>query len=69
MPPEFRAMRCPDCKREMRPAGKGRYECDTPGCPVIWVWPEWGYMGSDRVARDAAMSSARNREIAKVTKT
>jgi len=50
---------CPDCGEILVPDGNGKYVCDNKRCPVIFVWPEHGYLGSNKVVRDAAMANDR----------
>jgi tRNA(Ile2) C34 agmatinyltransferase TiaS len=66
MPAKFREMRCPDCGKKLKPKGDGKYVCGNPKCSVISVWSGHGYMGSDRVLRDAVMANDKKEEILKV---
>ena len=59
MPYKFKRIECPDCGEILNPDRNGKYVCDNPECPVIYVWPEHDYLGSDKVVRDAAMANDR----------
>lgn len=50
--------KCPECKGKLRSNKSGKYFCDNENCPVIFVQPGRGYMGSDVVVRDAVMANA-----------